>query len=82
MSRQVPGSFVTHAKLPELGSGEVLFAEKGTMRVRFASGERDFLIAAAAPHLQVTLEAPVRTSPKRGAAKAKAKAKAKVQAKD
>src|SRR5688500_691734 len=36
MSTLEPGSYVTHAKLPELGSGEVIVAEKGTIRIRFA----------------------------------------------
>lgn len=80
MSLHEPGSFVTHAKLPELGSGEVVAADKGTMRIRFASGERDFLIEAVEQHLTVTQEAPPPAAPKR-ATKAKAKAKAKPKAK-
>ena len=79
MSTLEPGSYVTHAKLPELGSGEVIVAEKGTIRIRFASGDRNFLIDAVVPHLVVTLEAPRPTTTKpakRTRAKAKPKAKA------
>lgn len=75
MSAHEPGSFVTHAKLPELGSGEVMSSEKGTMRIRFASGERAFVIAAAEPHLLVTQEAPPRPAPTKRAAAKKPKAK-------
>jgi DNA-directed RNA polymerase subunit K/omega len=65
------GSYVTHSKLPDLGSGEVLAAEKGTIRIRFASGERAFQIDIVAPHLVVTDEAPARpvTAAKRARAK-------------
>jgi hypothetical protein len=73
------GSFVAHVKLPELGSGEVISCDKGTMRIRFASGERNFLVRAAIEHLSVTQEAPPPV--KRPAAKAKAKAKTKPKAK-
>jgi hypothetical protein len=66
------GSFVTHAKLLDLGSGEVVSYDKGTMRIRFASGERDFLVEAVAKHLLVTQEGPARAAaPKRGAARKK-----------
>ena len=58
MSQIVPGSFVVHAKLAELGSGEVLSAEKGTLRLRFASGERSFLTELVAPYLSVVAEGP------------------------
>lgn len=78
MSAHEPGSFVTHAKLPDLGPGEVISSDKGTIRIRFASGERAFLIDAVAPHLVVTQEAPPRApAPKRAAAKSKKKAAAK-----
>ncbi|HEY6881931.1 MAG TPA: hypothetical protein VI299_28075 [Polyangiales bacterium] len=56
------GSFVTHAKLPELGSGEVLSHEKGTMRIRFASGERAFAVEKVEAHLTVTDEAPAKST--------------------
>lgn len=68
-----PGSYVTHAKMPELGSGEVVSSEKGTIRIRFASGERAFLIEAVERHLVVTQEAPARPAPTKRASKAKAK---------
>lgn len=71
-----PGSYVTHAKMPELGSGEVVWSEKGTVRIRFASGERNFLIEAVERHLVVTQEAPARPAPTKRATKAKAKKKA------
>jgi hypothetical protein len=72
------GSYVTHAKLPDLGSGEVLAAEKGTIRIRFASGERAFQLAIVAPHLVLTDEAPARpqSAAKRSRAKKVAKAAA------
>jgi hypothetical protein len=73
------GSYVTHAKLPDLGSGEVLAAEKGTIRIRFASGERAFQLAIVAPHLVLTDEAPARpqsAAAKRSRAKKAAKAAA------
>jgi hypothetical protein len=57
------GSYVVHAKLPELGSGEVLAAEKGAVRIRFASGERSFSLEFAGPHLTVTAEAPAKATP-------------------
>jgi hypothetical protein len=58
------GSYVTHAKLPELGTGEVLSAEKGQIRIRFASGERNFLVHLVVQHLAATDEAPPRPPPK------------------
>jgi hypothetical protein len=79
MSQNFVGAYVTHAKLPELGSGEVLSSEKGTLRVRFAGGERSFLLDLVQPHLQVVAEAPAISST--AGAKAKAKAKAKPKAK-
>ena len=75
-----PGSFVTHAKLPELGSGEIVSYDRGAVRIRFASGERQFLVDTAAPHLVVTLEAPARASAPKRAAGAKRKAKAPAKA--
>jgi hypothetical protein len=44
--------------MEDLGTGEVLAAEKGTIRIRFASGERNFLWAKVEEHLAVTQEAP------------------------
>jgi len=52
------GCYVSHARLPELGTGEVLHSEKGTIRIRFASGDRSFLWAKAEPYLEVTQAAP------------------------
>ena len=52
------GSYVTHARLLELGSGEILSAEEGKVRIRFASGERSFLYDRVVQHLTVTAEAP------------------------
>jgi hypothetical protein len=54
----IPGSYVTHAKLPELGSGEILSAHDGRVSIRFASGNRDFMLDRVMRHLTVTSEAP------------------------
>lgn len=54
-----PGSYVTHAKLPELGNGEILSAQDGNVSIRFASGNRAFNVDLVMKHLTVTLEAPV-----------------------
>lgn len=70
------GSFVTHAKLPELGSGEVISLDKGMMRIRFASGERSFANELAAKHLTITQEAPAKPAPKRASKGSKKSAKA------
>jgi hypothetical protein len=59
------GSFVVHAKLPDLGSGEILSHDKGTVRIRFASGERAFSVDKAQEHLAVTQEAPAPPENKR-----------------
>lgn len=69
-----PGSFVTHAKLLELGSGEVVSYDRGAVRIRFASGERQFLMEAAALHLAATADAPVRSAAPKRASAAKRKA--------
>lgn len=74
----IPGSYVKHAKMLDLGSGEVMSAEEGKIRIRFASGERSFLYERVVEHLTVTTEA-VPAPPakaKKAAAKKKAKAKA------
>jgi hypothetical protein len=52
------GCYVSHSKLPDLGAGEVLGSEKGTIRIRFASGDRNFLLDLVAPHLVITAAAP------------------------
>ena len=75
MSAYEPGSYVVHAKLPDLGSGEILSLDKGTLRIRFASGERAFIADVVGPHLVVTAEAPARPAPTKRASKAKAKPK-------
>jgi hypothetical protein len=54
-----PGSYVIHSKLPELGSGELIASENGRVRIRFASGTRDFLWRLVAEHLTATDVAPV-----------------------
>ena len=64
VSNMTRGSYVSHAKLLDLGSGEIMSSEKGVLRIRFAAGERAFSVAAVAPHLTVTLEAPVFAPPK------------------
>jgi hypothetical protein len=64
----IPGCYVTHTKMPELGNGEVLSAYDGTISIRFASGNRAFKLDRATPHLMVTTEAPApapRAKPKR-----------------
>ncbi len=66
------GCYVVHAKLPELGTGEVMAAEKGCLRIRFASGERNFNIDFVAPHLTVTTEAPAKPTPAKRKSRAKA----------
>jgi Protein of unknown function (DUF3553) len=74
VSLHEPGSYVSHAKLPELGSGEVVSSGKGTIRIRFAAGERNFLIEAVERHLVGSDTAPPpATASKRGAKKTKAK---------
>jgi hypothetical protein len=69
------GSYVVHAKLPELGTGEILASEKGSVRIRFASGERSFSVDFASPHLSITAEAPAKPTPVKAKAKARAKSK-------
>jgi hypothetical protein len=75
MLNLVPGSFVLHAKLQELGSGEVVSVDKGTLRVRFSSSERTFDLATVTPHLTVTAEGPAPTPTATRARKTKAKSK-------
>jgi hypothetical protein len=73
----IQGSYVTHAKLPELGSGEILSIDNGRIGIRFASGQRNFMYDLVAPHLTVTSEAPARPPTKAKRAKAAAAAAAK-----
>jgi hypothetical protein len=55
----MPGSYVTHAKLPELGSGEILSAQDGFVAIRFSTGNRTFKVELVVRHLTVTSEAPL-----------------------
>jgi hypothetical protein len=71
MSQIVLGAYVVHAKLPELGSGEVLSAEKGTLRLRFACGERSFLTALVSQHLSVVIAGPAPRAPAKAAKRAR-----------
>jgi hypothetical protein len=57
MSFQV-GSYVLHRKLAELGAGEIVKSDQGALRIRFASGERNFSEALAGKHLEITSEPP------------------------
>ena len=72
----IAGSYVTHARLPELGSGEILGFEDGKVRIRFASGDKAFMYDRVIEHLTVTNEAPVNAQPKAATGK-KRKTKAK-----
>jgi hypothetical protein len=73
MSTLQIGSYVTHNKLQDLGSGEILSLEKGTVRIRFASGDRSFLGHLVESYLVTALEGPVMLAQK-AAKRAKAKA--------
>jgi hypothetical protein len=67
------GSYVVHRKLAELGSGEIMKSEMGTITIRFASGERRFSEVHLVKHLEKTNEAPILPAPTaRRAAKKKA----------
>jgi hypothetical protein len=72
-----PGSYVTHAKMPELGSGEILTSEDGKLCIRFASGHRNFMYDLVVPHLTLTSEAPAKP-PQKPARRAKKAAAPKV----
>jgi hypothetical protein len=65
------GTYVTHAKLPDLGSGEIIASDGQSLVIRFASCEKNFVAALTEKHLTVTAEAPVLTKPAR-ASKSKA----------
>ncbi|MET0386323.1 MAG: DUF3553 domain-containing protein [Polyangiales bacterium] len=73
----LPGSYVTHAKLPELGSGEILAMQDGRVSIRFASGNRDFMVDRVVKHLTVTTEAPVAPEPTKKAKRPRKAAAAK-----
>ena len=70
------GTYVTHAKLPELGSGEIVASDGSRFSIRFASGERSFVCALTEKHLTVTTEAPAPSKPSRAASKSRAPKKA------
>lgn len=79
MSTPAIGSYVTHAKMPELGAGEITASDKGAVRIRFASGDRNFIWELVANHLTVTNEAPPAPAPKSTKRPRKAKAAPKAQ---
>lgn len=70
------GTYVTHAKLPELGSGEIVSSDGQCFSIRFASGQRNFVCALTEKHLSVTTEAPVAAKSSRASAKPRAPKKA------
>ena len=73
MSSLEIGAYVLHAKLPELGAGEILASDReGAIRIRFASGERNFLWELVAAHLRITDEIPAPPPAARRARKAAA----------
>jgi hypothetical protein len=74
------GSYVTHDKLADLGAGEVVARDEGTVRIRFASGDRTFAWDRVVQHLVVTRDAPV-LPPAPSKAKAPRKPKAPKAAK-
>lgn len=76
MISQRVGAYVTHAKLPDLGSGEIVASDGNRFSIRFASGERSFVCALTEKHLTVTTEAPVPTKPSRSPSKPRAPKKA------
>jgi hypothetical protein len=65
MSDFETGSYVSHAKLSALGTGEVLGSEKGNIRIRFASGERQFVFQLVEQHLALTFDFPRPVAAKR-----------------
>lgn len=75
------GTYVTHAKMPELGSGEIVASDGTRFSIRFASGERSFVCALTEKHLTVTTEAPAPTKASRASAKSRATKKAAAAAK-
>lgn len=66
------GSYVRHAKMPDLGIGEVLSVDDGKVGIRFESGERRFMYDLVEPYLTVTDDAPP-PPPKKKPAKRAAK---------
>lgn len=72
----IPGSYVTHAKLPELGNGEVMSSQEGIVCIRFSTGNRNFKLNMVMRHLVVTTEAPA-LPPQKSAKRARKVATAK-----
>ena len=75
-----PGSFVTHAKLPELGAGEIMSAHDGSVLIRFTTGARTFKVKLVVPHLVVTFAAPAPTPAPKKAKRARKEPAAKAAA--
>lgn len=73
-------SHVTHAKMPELGVGEVISTDGDRVLIRFASGERSFIADKVSAHLTVTMEAVPPSPSKAKASRPKKAAKAKTAA--
>jgi hypothetical protein len=44
--------------MPELGNGEVMYAQDGNVSIRFSTGNRAFKLDMVMHHLAVTSEAP------------------------
>jgi hypothetical protein len=65
LSNLLVGTYVTHAKMPELGSGEVTASDGERLAIRFASGEKNFVLRLVEKHLTVTAEAPAEAKPSR-----------------
>jgi hypothetical protein len=74
------GSYVVHKKLDELGSGEIIKSDLGTVSIRFASGVRNFSEAIVGAFLEKTTTAPVMPPPTKRKAAAKKKKPAVVVA--
>lgn len=65
---------MTHAKLPELGNGEVMYEQDGNIAIRFSTGNRFFRLDLVMRHLVLTSEPPApppKKTSKRKAAAAK-----------
>jgi hypothetical protein len=63
MIRIVLGSYVVHAKLPELGAGEIVAAAEGRVLIRFGFGARDFNVHSVSPHLSISADSPAKPAP-------------------
>lgn len=86
MNVPLVGTYVTHAKLPDLGTGEITIVDGERVTIRFATGERNFVYSLVKKHLQVTSDAPAPRpskpprAPKAATAKAAKKKKSDVPA--